>query len=228
MPDWLLLNLDTSQGVAWNVLLTRLIFALVQGGAIAAIYRGTRNPAIVAPTFPATLVLLCVLIAMVTQVIGDNVARAFSLVGALSIVRFRTVVRDTKDTAFVIFAVVVGMASGAGQPMVALCGTLVVGMTALLFRDQPRQLKGFDGDSVLTIRLSWSQAVESRLLEVISKHATDIQPRSVSTVRHGAAMELRYHLRLIGQSSPMELIAELNRLEGIQGIELDAAPRDSN
>src|SRR2546430_13730647 len=45
-----------------------------------------------------------------TQVIGDNVARAFSLVGALSIVRFRTVVRDTQDTAYVIFAVVVGMA----------------------------------------------------------------------------------------------------------------------
>ena len=50
--------------------------------------------------------LLSILIAMVTQVIGDNIARAFSLVGALSIVRFRTVVRDTQDTAYVIFAVV--------------------------------------------------------------------------------------------------------------------------
>ena len=60
--------------------------------------------------------LLSILIAMVTQVIGDNVARAFSLVGALSIVRFRTVVRDTVDTAFVIFAVAVGMAVGAGHP----------------------------------------------------------------------------------------------------------------
>ena len=53
---------------------------------------------------------------MVTQVIGDNVARAFSLVGALSIVRFRTVVRDTQDTAYVIFAVAVGMAVGANHP----------------------------------------------------------------------------------------------------------------
>ena len=54
-----------------------------------------------AESFTVTLVLLTILIAMVTQVIGDNVARAFSLVGALSIVRFRTVVRDTQDTAYV-------------------------------------------------------------------------------------------------------------------------------
>ena len=68
-----------------------------------------------AESFVATLVLLTILIAMVTQVIGDNIARAFSLVGALSIVRFRTVVRDTQDTAYVIFAVAVGMAVGANH-----------------------------------------------------------------------------------------------------------------
>ena len=91
----------------------RLVAALVLGLLVAWIYRRTRPEADVAASFPGTLVLLAVLIAMVTQVIGDNIARAFSLVGALSIVRFRTVVRDTQDTAFVIFAVVVGMAVGA-------------------------------------------------------------------------------------------------------------------
>ena len=78
-----------------------------------------------AESFVVTLVLLTILIAMVTQVIGDNVARAFSLVGALSIVRFRTVVRDTQDTAYVIFAVAVGMAVGAepsGRRAVRSCG----------------------------------------------------------------------------------------------------------
>jgi hypothetical protein len=82
---------------------------------LTVIYRGTRDVSRESAPFPGTLVLLCVLIAMVTQVIGDNVALAFSLVGALSVVRFRTAVRDTKDTAFVIFAVAVGMAIGAGQ-----------------------------------------------------------------------------------------------------------------
>ena len=71
------------------------------------------------------------LIAMVTQVIGDNVARAFSLVGALAIVRFRTVVRDTQDTAFVMLSVVVGMAVGARAPLVAVIGLALVAVVAI-------------------------------------------------------------------------------------------------
>ena len=62
----------------------------------------------------STLVLITVLLAMVSIVIGNNTARAFGLAGVLSIIRFRTVVEDTRDTAFVIFAVITGMAVGSG------------------------------------------------------------------------------------------------------------------
>ena len=79
-----------------------------------------------AASFRATLVLLSILIAIVTQVVGNNTARAFSLVGALSIVRFRTVVQDTQDTAFVIFAVVMGMAAGANDIWISVIGLVVV------------------------------------------------------------------------------------------------------
>ena len=70
--------------------LVRLVAAMLLGAVVAFIYRRTRPASDVAQSFQVTLVLLSILIAMVTQVIGDNVARAFSLVGALSIVRFRT------------------------------------------------------------------------------------------------------------------------------------------
>src|SRR5688572_12803141 len=114
------------------VVIVRLFVALALGGVVALVYRKTRPAYDVVPSFSATLVLLSILIAMVTQVIGDNVARAFSLVGALSIVRFRTVVRDTQDTAYVIFAVGVGMAVGAGTPWLALGGIVVVGIASFL------------------------------------------------------------------------------------------------
>ena len=123
-------------------------------------------------------------------------------------------------------AVVVGMAVGAGQLMVAVCGLLIVGSAAALFRDQPQRLRGFDRNSLLTVRLSWSPTLESQLLEVVAKHAAEIQPRSVSTIRHGAAIELRYRVRFLAQSSPTELVTELNRLEGIQGVELDSEQRE--
>src|SRR5688572_5472631 len=117
-----------------SAVLIRLVLAMVAGGLVTLIYRFTRAADETAPSFTVTLVLLAILIAMVTQVIGDNVARAFSLVGALSIVRFRTVVRDTQDTAFVIFAVVIGMAAGAGTYVVVAIGLIVGGSAAALVR----------------------------------------------------------------------------------------------
>src|SRR5436309_12899430 len=98
-----------------------MAFAL--GLAVAGVYRWThRRDAAYAPTFVTTLVLLTVLIAIVTQVIGESAARAFSLVGALSIVRFRTVVQDTRDTAFGILAVVGGMAVASNPVATARVG----------------------------------------------------------------------------------------------------------
>ena len=92
--------------------------------------------------------------AMVTQVIGDNVARAFSLVGALSIVRFRTVVRDTQDTAYVIAAVAVGMAVGAGHFWVAAAGIAIVAVAAFGTRnDQPPETAA-DMPFTLNVRLA--------------------------------------------------------------------------
>ena len=63
---------------------------------------------------------------MVIMIIGNNLARAFALVGALSIIRFRTVVKDNKDTAYIFWALAVGMASGTGSYFLALAGTAMI------------------------------------------------------------------------------------------------------
>src|SRR5262245_5349067 len=112
----------------------RLVVALALGGIVALIYRKARPASELTASFPPTLVLLAVLIAMVTQVVGTNSARAFALVGALSIVRFRTVVRDTQDTAYVIASVVVGMSVGAGNLWVAAIGLAVIAAAAFLMK----------------------------------------------------------------------------------------------
>ena len=120
MFDWLMAQ-TTDTVVAPGTLAVRLSVALALGGCVAVVYRlshGREHER--SEALSTTLVLLAVLIAMVSIVIGNSVARAFSLVGALSIVRFRTVVDDTRDTAFVIFSVIVGMAAGDGQFLVAL------------------------------------------------------------------------------------------------------------
>ena len=134
MPDLATLGLPPTPASQALVVLGRLLMALVMGALVAFIYRRTRSRAEVGESFSITLVLLAILIAMVTQVIGDNVARAFSVVGALSIVRFRTVVRDTQDTAMSSSPWPSGRAAGA-RTVVGVSGMAVV---ALAVRDDFR------------------------------------------------------------------------------------------
>src|SRR5262249_60485636 len=129
------------------VLMIRLSAAFAMGCAAVAIHQLTRGRGAgkADRSFLATLVLLAVLIALVTLVIGSNLARAFSLAGALSIVRFRTILEDTRDTAFVIYAVVAGMAAGTGYIMGALLCTPLVLLGAWMLRprrDDPIPTEG--------------------------------------------------------------------------------------
>src|ERR1043166_6688419 len=141
--------------------LVRLVLAALLGAVVAWIYKHTRKSTEVAASFPGTLVLLAVLIAMVTQVIGDNVARAFSLVGALSVVRFRTVVKDTQDTAFVILAVVVGMAAGANNRAVALVGLGIVGVASCFLWPHRQEGDWRATDCVLTVRVALTPGAQA-------------------------------------------------------------------
>jgi hypothetical protein len=163
---------------------------------------------------------------MVTGVIGDSVARAFSLVGALSIVRFRTVVRDTKDTAFVMFAVVVGMAAGAGAFRVAIAGIAFGGVAAALTRQrgkrEPEAMALYAGPPEFLLTVVLALGIDIEILKpVCETHAEDIHLRVFGTVRQGAALRAIYGLRIKPGGSAAELVKQLNQTNGVQSVELE-------
>lgn len=220
MPPWLQALPSSGEGGAnpWQ-LGARLLLALLLGLVVASVYRLT-NGGNVVPSFRATLVLLTILIAAVTQVIGDNVARAFSLVGALSIVRFRTVVQDTRDTAFVIFAVTVGMAVGADNFWVAALSLLVVGGAAAIVA--PRGKRG--GESPSAYQLGMTVALGYRADDVAAavfeRHVVRRAVMEVTTANRGAALETKYELWLKPDADPSVVAEALNDLEGVQNVQL--------
>jgi hypothetical protein len=221
MPDLFRESLLDFEAVPPLVVLVRLLAALLLGGVAALVYRFTRSKAEVAPSFTATLVLLSILIAMVTQVIGDNVARAFSLVGALSIVRFRTVVRDTQDTAYVIAAVAVGMAVGAGHFWVAVAGIAVVTVAAFATRsDQPPETV-VDLPFTLQVRLALGLDEAKVVAPVLTEFAAVSRVMSVTTARQGGSLDVSYRLALKDQHQAQALVSAVNRLEGVQSVGLN-------
>jgi hypothetical protein len=218
MPDFFGAATVTAEPI--GVVAFRLVVAMLFGGVVAFVYRRTRRVA--AGSFTTTLLLLAILIAMVTQVIGDNVARAFSLVGALSIVRFRTVVRDTQDTAYVIFSVAVGMAVGADNPLVAVAGIAVVGLAAVIMMKSA----GDDPDAGplpyrLQVRIGLGQDAGALLGGTLDAHTTRRQLASIATARQGMSIEVAYRAELKDDRSADELVRSLNRLEGVQTVSLE-------
>jgi hypothetical protein len=211
----------TAVSLLWFVI--RLAVAAILGVVVAEIYRRIRKSHAFAPTIPATLVMLAVLIALVTQVIGDSVARAFSLVGALSIVRFRTVVDDTLDIAFVIFAVVAGMAAGASDLWIAILGTLAVGLVAVgvqapvLFGRRSDTFRG--GLAKISIRVAVDKGIESVVKDLVKQLTVSQRLFASSTSRDRMSFDLEYKVGLHFDVSPSHIVNALNQVDGVQSVE---------
>ena len=220
MPEFLRTSLLGNTPVHWLDVVVRLSTAVILGLGVTWLYRVTRPKAHETKSFAVTLVLLSVLIAMVTQIIGQNVALAFSLVGALSIVRFRTVVRDTEDTAFVIFSVVIGMAIGTQNLVVALTGFVIVGGTVFLMK--PRRISRTRDEALykVTIRVGLGHDVESLVGTVLDAHMKHRYLVSMGTVKQGLSVEVAYSGSISDDRQPESLVKALNRLEGVQGVDL--------
>jgi hypothetical protein len=220
MLEWFQESVQTGE-VSPGPLAARLGLSLVLGGVVAGIYALTqcKSRSDLAP-FATTLVLLTVLIAMVTLIIGNNVARAFSLAGALAIIRFRTVVEDTRDTAFVIFAVVVGMGVGAGLAVISLAGIPVVGAAAFLLSYWGRPSTPVAGDFSLDIRMGIGHDPEVLLRESFGRHLMLARLRAMTTARQGAALDLSYLIRLRREEDAVAFVSELNQVEGVQNVAL--------
>jgi hypothetical protein len=212
---------DGSQ-ISATEILARLVVAAIFGGLVAFVYRRSRNEIDISPTFPPTLVLLSILIAMVTQVIGDNVARAFSLVGALAIVRFRTVVRDTQDTAFVILAVVVGMAVGASAPWVAGIGLGLVAVVAIMMK-QPATGDYITGHLPLLvkIRIGLGHDAEALLGSTLDVYFSHRRLESIETAKHGVSIDVAYEAKMREPGTAEQLVRALNRIEGVQSVRVE-------
>ena len=222
MPDVFTVPFVNGSHIPVLEILARLCVAAVFGGLVALIYRRSRNEIDITPTFPPTLVLLAILIAMVTQVIGESIAKAFSLVGALAIVRFRTVVRDTQDTAFVILAVVVGMAVGASAMWVGVIGLSIVGVVAILMKP-PATGDYITGHLPLLvkIRIGLGHDAEALLGSTLDIYFSHRRMESIETAKHGVSIDVAYEAKLREPGTPEQLVRALNRIEGVQSVRVE-------
>ena len=108
-----------------------LIAALIAGAVISLVYKKTYRGVLYSPAFTLTLILLCLVTTPVVMAIGSNVALSMGMVGALSIVRFRTAVKDPLDTAYMFWAITMGILIGSNAYVIAVVAVLGISVIML-------------------------------------------------------------------------------------------------
>jgi uncharacterized membrane protein YhiD involved in acid resistance len=202
-------------------IIVNLAIAFVLGAAVAISYRKTHRSFNYSVSFVNTLVLLPMITAIVMMVIGNNLARAFGLVGAMSIIRFRTVIKDTRDIAFVFLALAAGMASGTGYHVIALAGTgMVIAMVIALYAASFGSVRGND----LLLRFSVTPDERGSMLheEAFRRHLRRSTLLNIRTRRNGEMLELSYFVRLKAPERNREFVRDLGVVDGIEGVSLIA------
>lgn len=111
-----------------------LLLAFVLGQVLSWTYAATHSGLSYSKTFVQSLILICVVVSLVMAVVANSFITALGLLGAMALIRFRNMLKDTRDIAFVFASLVVGMASGAQRFATAILGTAFVCALALYLR----------------------------------------------------------------------------------------------
>ena len=195
------------------------------GGRCIAIIASMKSDRNTDKTISTTFVLMCVLIAMATQIIGSNVARAFSLVGALSIVRFRTAITSSQDVAFVLASVVVGMAIGAGQYMIALLGLVTLTCVMWYMRYEHKQTDVKPG-TTWRIHIRSTLGGEVSCVSTLEELFGQIELISAQTARKGSAVEYEYRVSPHQEKNAAEVLALLGEIQQIESVSIRCDTQD--
>lgn len=124
--------LQQSGSLAMQDILLRLLMSVIIGLFIAISYKISHSGTLYSRKFNVSLFILTILTTMVMTAIGNNVALSLGMVGALSIVRFRTAIKDSRDTMYIFWCIIVGICCGVGDYAVASLGTAVAFFALLI------------------------------------------------------------------------------------------------
>lgn len=218
----------SSEGLAFiyqpQDILLNMGLAFILGMVISAIYKTTHKGLSYSQSFMLTLVFVTLIVSMVMMIIGNSLARAFALVGALSIIRFRTVVKDTKDTAFVFMALAGGMAAGTSSYFLALAGTAVFTLVSyVLFLTNYGSF--YKSEFILRFRIL--KGIEERtygtIIDNFAKTATLLH---VEPSGDNLTSKLTFDVLMKKDVQPTNLSNEVAAIDGVSEVILIASKSD--
>lgn len=192
------------QLVSMDKIVITLLIGLIVSVFIFMVYRMTFKGVVYSVSFNISLTLMCLITAIVILTISSNVVLSLGMVGALSIVRFRTAVKDPMDIVYMFWSISAGIIVGAGLYSLAITGTIFVGLVLIVFS----KLKLTSTEYVLVVRYSASAE------EDVRHKLSFLRARLKSTSVSSGNIELTVELKL--KNDDAGFVKEFASIEGVK------------
>ena len=207
-------------------ILINLVLSFILGVSISLIYKKTHKGLSYSQSFMVTNIFVAVIVCMVIMIIGNSLARAFALVGALSIIRFRTVVKDTKDTAYIFWSLAAGMAAGTGSYFLAIAGSIIIsGIALMLFYTNFGSI--IKSEFIVQFRINSNDSnITSQYNRLISDFTKSHTLLSSESSGDGQTIKVSFDVVMKEEMKQNELISKISKINGVSEVVIIAAKSD--
>ncbi|MFM9694263.1 DUF4956 domain-containing protein [Streptomyces europaeiscabiei] len=185
-----------------------MALSFVLSTLIGHVYRYTHRNVSYSQSYVQTLIIVGMVVALIMLVVGSNLARAFSLVGALSVIRFRNAIKETRDVGFVFMAMAIGMACGARfYTLAAVAAVVICVVVVVMFKFNWFALSV--QRQVVKVQVPAGEDYSSAIRDVLIRYTTEFELVSTETIRGGALTEVFYTVRMKKGTEPGDLVTAL-------------------
>ena len=182
-----------------------LSLAFLMGMVISYIYKKTFQGVLYSYTFSTSLVMMALITSLIIMIIGINLVLTLGMVGALSIVRFRTALKDPMDIVFIFWAIAIGLATGAKLYLLALIGMVFISLAVILLF----KYRAADLTFMLVIRYNDDTYVDDNVIKELRKLKYSLKSKTLARGK----MELVVELRLTGEDT--SFVEKLSSINGV-------------
>ena len=224
MQDELLNVTGNLLNYSYQEMIINILLAIVLGYILSWFYKYTHKGLSYSQSFTHTILFVTVIVAIVMMVIGGSLARAFALVGALSIIRFRTVIKDTRDTSFVFAALAVGMAAGTSNYFLAILSCVfITALILIVYKTNYGAL--YKSEFILRFRFSQQQS-SAEYLEKIQEASKRSNMLHIEPSGDNEFLKLTYDITLREGSTAAAFTKAMGNTEGVDEVVLIASKSD--
>lgn len=205
--------------------LTKIAVAFALSFVIAWFYKKTHKGLSYSQSFVLTLIFLTILISVVMMVIGNSIAKAFTLLGAFTIIRFRTAIKDTRDIAFIFWALVTGMSVGTGNYTIATITTAML-IIIVLFLSKINFGSIRNYDHVLSFVIDAEKTKSDAYKPVFERYLKRETLLNINSRDGGKKIEFTFNITFVNDKEAAEFVTGLKSTFGVEEVNLLTAKED--